>query len=886
MIGTKLAHYEITSHLGSGGMGDVYQATDCKLGRGVAVKFLPEVFARDADRVARFEREARVLASLNHPNIAAIYGLEHAEGKNFLVMELVTGETLAERIARGPIPLDEALPIARQITEALEAAHERGIIHRDLKPANIKVTEDGKVKVLDFGLAKAYQEDASNPNASNSPTMVSMAATNAGVILGTAGYMAPEQARGKLVTKSADIWAFGVIFHEMLTGQRTFEGDDITITLAAVVMKDPDLTLLPRRVRRLLKRCLEKDPKKRLHDIADVWYLDDENAGPAVPPPVVRRSKLWPAVSAALLLALLAGSVWTFYPRPATPGAGAIRFTIAPPDGATLTSINQAASQLAVSPDGRYLAFVADEPGGKRTIWVRALGSLSAQRLDKSEGANLPFWSPDSQHIAFFADKKLKRIPVSGGSPVDIADDAIGDGGAWLQDSNGEEVIVFTPSITSALQRVPAAGGVPTPFTKLAEGEVAHIFPQFIPDARGGPAGKRVLYFVRGGSNPGIYVQALGSQERTFVLNTPGRAVFAPPNFLLFLSENTLMAQRLDLSTLKVAGEPAAVTPAVRSGGTNGRNAFSVSSNGVLAYRSDTNGPQRQLTWYSRDGKSTGIALPPGTFGAIELSPDDKRVVVQRGIGAEVDLWLLELATGVFSRLTSSAGQDKDPVWSPDSRRIAFANIKPLVGEIRQMVVGSGKETVVLADGKIRRLADWTHDGNQLVLLTGNTVSVIPAPEEGSVIPADVKPQVLLDTRFGKNQFRVSPDGKWVAYTSNDSGMFEVNVAAFPSFTSQRQISTGGGLEPLWRADGKELFFKQSTNLGTNLAAVEVKPGATFETGPTRTLFPVALRNLESDYYYSVTRDGQRFLVEEPPKTVNNTVEQLYVIANWPALVK
>ena len=885
MIGTKLAHYEITQHLGTGGMGEVYQATDTKLGRSVAIKLLPEAFTHDDERVARLEREARVLASLNHSNIAAIYGVEDAAGRKFLVMELAPGETLESLIRKGPVPLEDALAIARQIAEALEAAHENGIVHRDLKPANVKVTPEGKVKVLDFGLAKALDPEALDATLSNSPTR-SIAATQRGIILGTAAYMAPEQARGRAVDKRADIWAFGVILYEMLTGSRLFNGEDISEILAAVIKEQPSYEAVPMAVRRLIRKCLEKDRTKRLRDIGDVWELLDEPASVlATPAPQVlgRRSTLAskaPWLAATVFAIIAAITLWAPWRREPASGAGAIRFTVAPPEGATMTlgAAAPAGPQVVISPDGRYIAFVADEANSAtRALWVRPLGSLSSQKLDKTENANLPFWSPDSQHIAFFANNELRRIPVSGGSSVKVADAGTGEGGTWMQDAHGEGVIIFAANPTSALQRVPAAGGVPTPFTKLAEGEAGHIYPQFLPD------GKRVLYFVRGNRKPGIYVQTLGSEERTFVLKTAGRAVFAPPNFLLFVNDATLMAQRFDPDALISQGEPVSVADEVRSG-TTGRNAFSVSNNGVLVYRAGSTGNRYQLTWYTRDGKPAGVALPPGNYGHIELSPDDKRIVVRRGDGDAQDMWLLELETSVFSRLTSSPGAETQPVWAPDSQRIAFVGSAAKGPEIRQTVIGSGLENVIYADGKTGFLEDWTRAGKQLLIRSGNTVSVIPAPEEGSDKAAERKPQVVLDTPFVKDQFRVSPDGKWVVYNVQDAqGTPFLNVAAFPSFANRRQITAEAADQPLWRSDGKEIFFNDG--LG-NILSMEVKVGTTFETGPIRKLFHSGLPRSSTVQLFAATRDGQRFLVLEPPGLTSNTVEPLYVIANWPVLLK
>ncbi|MEO8096639.1 MAG: protein kinase [Acidobacteriota bacterium] len=886
-IGDKLGHYEIVAPIGAGGMGEVYRALDTKLNREVALKVLPAVFANNSERMARFHREAQLLASLNHPNIAPIYGLEDTAQHRAIVMELVEGATL-----KGPLPVAEALRVAKQIAEAIEYAHDKGVIHRDLKPANVMITSDGSVKVLDFGLAKALDDSGTSStmglpgdlHGSMSPTLT-LGATNIGVILGTAAYMAPEQAKGKKADRRADVWAFGIVLHEILTGERMFSGDSVAEILASVMKEQVTLRNLPSdtppAVRKLIARCLDRDLRRRVQSIGEARIiLEDAIAGvnseESAPAPVIVKpaSKLPWAMAATFFVALLALAAWTVYPRSSTPGPGAIRFTIAPPDGTPLTPFATGGPQVSVSPDGRYLAFVI---GTDRVIWVRALGSLSAQKLDKTDGATFPFWSPDSQHIAFFADNQVKRIPVSGGSPVKVADAGAGDGGTWYQEPNGEGVIVFAATPTSALQRVPASGGKPTPFSKLADGETGHIFPQFLPD------GKRVLYWARGGTKPGIYVQALGSGERTFVAPTPGRAAFSPPNFLLFLSGNTLMAQRLDLNSLKLEGEPVSIADEVRSAA-NGRNAFSISSNGVLAYRLGAGGVQFQLTWFTRDGKpTTGPALPTGPNREITLSPDDKFVAVRRG-DSEQDLWLLEVATGVFSRLTSSKGDEGEAVWAPDSHRIAFMGAASQGAEVRETVIGSGKETKIFADDKHTRLEYWTR-GKQLLIRGNGITSVIPAPEEGAADAkaTERKPETVFTSGYGVDLFSVSPDGKWVAYMSQESGDPQIMVAAFPSFANRRQITTGGGTQPLWRADGKELFFLSGD---LKLMSVEVKGGPNFETGPARELFQSpGFRGL-TVRTYAVTHDGQRFLVLEPPGVGTNTVEPINVIANWPALVK
>ena len=559
--GTRVGPYEITATLGAGGMGEVYRARDARLNRDVAIKILPAAFANDPTRMARFEREAQVLAALNHPNIAAIYGIE--EGA--LVMELVEGETLAERIALGPIPLDETLALARQIAGGLEAAHEKAIVHRDLKPANIKITPDGKVKILDFGLAKAFEsESATSVGLTNSPTLT-LEATRTGMILGTAGYMAPEQARGRPVDKRADIWAFGVIVYEMLTGKELFQGETVSDTLAAVLKEGPDWNRAPVRLRRLLRSCLEKDPACRLRDIGDVWKLLEEEA-PAVMPVRNRSRFSWVAAAAAGAAALALGFVH-FRERAEEPRT--IRFSIALPE-----KDSSLPNMQTVSPDGRQITFVV--PGGnKGDLWVRDLDSLTARQLTGTEGARFPFWSPDSRQIAFVAGGKLKKISAAGGPALSLADAVPVTGGSWSKD----DIIVFGSS-ANGLWRVPAGGGNATPITTTEEssGEM-HRFPWFLPD------GQHFLYTAVN-PNPeksAAYVGGLNSNARHQVLKASSNAVYASPGYLLFVRDQTLMALPFDAVRLRASGDPVPIAENIDSTVT-GRSEFSVSQNGVLAY--------------------------------------------------------------------------------------------------------------------------------------------------------------------------------------------------------------------------------------------------------------------------------------------------------------
>jgi Tol biopolymer transport system component/predicted Ser/Thr protein kinase len=862
--GTKLGPYEILELIGAGGMGEVYRARDTRLDRIVALKVSQDQFSE------RFEREARSVAALNHPNICALYDV----GPNYLVMEFVEGETLA-----GPLPLESAVSYARQIAEAIEAAHEKGIVHRDLKPANVKVTPAGTIKVLDFGLAKALSEDPGPGSNQNSPTL-SMAMTQAGMILGTAAYMSPEQAKGKPADRRADIWAFGVVLYEMLAGGQTFSGETAAETLASVLKEAITFDRLPGDtppvVRTLLARCLERDVRKRLQAIGEARImlegpLEAPDGGTGVLPRAEARPTRTPwAIAGVMALALAGLAAWTWWPRPKPVEIGMARFTLAPPEGAILTVNAPNGPQVAVSPDGRQIAFIADQGGTTRSLWVRPLGSLSAQKLDRTDGARFPFWSPDSQTIGFFADGKLKRIPVSGGSPLTICDAPNGEGGTWSRD----QVILFSPDGSGPLHRVLAAGGVSAPATTLLKpDETAHQWPQFLPD------GQRFLYVVHGGKE-GIYVQSLGSNQRTLLLENQQRAAFASPGFLLFMRDNTLLAQHLDVGSLRLIGEPVSIAEDVRSGGSNGRNAYSVSENGVLAYRAGGgNSGNVQVTWYSRDGKATGTALPAGNYAQLELSPDDKRLVVEllpggSGGGGSLDLWLLDLTSGVFSRLTSGSDAERDPVWSPDSRRVAFTS-DGKEQSIREVVVGTG-ETSVFADGKINYLDDWSRDGKLLVYHTspGSAISVLPLSTER-------KPQVVFQTSFQKDQVRLSPDGRWVTFTGWDSGQPEIYVAAFPSFTQRRQISIGRGFMPRWRKDGKELFYFSADR---KMMAVEIRAGSTLETGPVKALFQTAVNLSPTNYAFVVTGDGQRFAIREPANVSNNgTLESLHVALNWPA---
>jgi Tol biopolymer transport system component len=873
----SIAHYRMIAKIGEGGMGEVYRALDTKLGREVAIKIIPEAFARDADRMMRFAREARVLASLNHPHIAAIYGVE----ERALVMELVEGPTLAERIAQGPVPLEEALPIARQIAEALEYAHEKGVVHRDLKPANIKLTADGQAKVLDFGLAKALSnEPASGDDPADSPTLT-MRATQAGIIMGTAAYMSPEQARGKTVEKRADIWSFGVVLYEMLTGRQLFGGETVSDTLAHVLTKEPDWDCAPAKTRRLLRKCLEKDPKRRLRDIGDAWELLEEGAeAQAIGP----RHSWMPWVTAVSILAAAGLALVHFRETPPQPVP--MRFQIPAPEKTDFS----VGFGLALSPDGRRLAFVANGPDGRPMLWVRQLDSLAAQALPGTEEAAFaPFWSPDSRFIGFTVQGKLKKIEASGGPPqtlCEIPGQIIG--GSW----SGDGVILFG-TVTSGLFRVPQAGGVATQLTTTdaSLGETGHSRPWFLPD------GRHFFYVTRPNKpeDAAIYLASLDSKERKRLVGARQAAAYAAPaagsenGHLLFLREGTLLAQPLDAKRFELAGEPFPVAEQVASFNTGGF--FSVSANGVLAYRSGFLGGNSQLVWLDRGGKSLGfLGTPAHYFGSLALSPDGKRVAVDEiDQTPSRDIWLLDVARGVPMKFTFDA-QSSKPIWSRDGTRLAFDSGRGGTSNIYQKSSsGSGNEELLSKYGIVE---DWSPDGRYLLYIVNDPKTnnshlwVLPDPAGP---PENHKPAPYLRTAFNEHEGQFSPDGHWVAYTSDESGQYQIYVQSFPAGAGKFRVSTGaGGTQPRWRRDGKELFYIAEDG---KLMAVDLKTALTFEAAAPKALFdPRIPRNRIppwAAFSYDVTADGKRFLVDSDSTAPESSASApITVVVNWLAALK
>jgi Tol biopolymer transport system component/predicted Ser/Thr protein kinase len=854
--GDRLGPYEILAMIGKGGMGEVYKAHDPRTDRYVAIKISAEQFNE------RFDREVRAVAALNHPNICTLFDV----GPNYLVMEYIEGEA-----PQGPLPVEEALRIAEQISAALEAAHEKGIVHRDLKPGNIKVRPDGTVKVLDFGLAKMGGTPAAQSE--ESPTL-SMAATQAGVILGTAAYMAPEQARGKPVDQRADIWAFGVVFHELLSGRRLFQGEDLTETLASVVKEKPDLSTVPPRVRRLLEACLQKDPKKRLQAIGDMRLLLQDDAAEGVQPLVVRsQSKLPWAIAATLAIAVAAlGYIALRHTREEAPRL--VKLYFPPPEKGSINETN--GPSVAVSPDGRRVVFRA-AVDGKNALWVRDLDSLSLRMLAGTDNAAQPFWSPDSRWIGFFAQGKLMKIDVAGGPAITICNADNGRGGTW----NENGVIVFAPRNTSALFRVPAAGGTPAPVTELdaARKEDAQRFPWFLPD------GRHFLYSSRSGDadKAAVLMGDLESKDRREVVKVASNAVYVPPGYLLFARDRTLMAQPFDAAKLQTTGDPVPVAEQVdyRAGGFP-YSYFSASQNGVLAYASGGYGGNLQINWFDRTGKSAGTVGKPVDIQWASLSPDGKSVVADRVASAgsaDRDIWLYDLARGTEQRITF-AGNNTFPIWSPDGARIAFLATRDGSGKLlAKSANGTGAEEIL--DAATRAPMDWSRDGRFLTSATLNTNpktgnDIWVQPMTGS--PGDRKPAPVFQTDFQESYNKISPDGRWLAYQSDESKRAEIYVVGFPGLNGKWQVSVDGGRIPVWGRDGRELYFVGANN---KLMAVEIKPGTQFQAGVPKPLFDVQLG--PSSPNYDVSAEG-RFLVATPME--QGTAVPMTVVLNWQALLK
>jgi eukaryotic-like serine/threonine-protein kinase len=898
MIGRSIGPYQVLAKLGAGGMGEVYRARDTKLNRDVAIKVLPDAFALDAERLARFTREAQLLASLNHPNIAAIYGIEEQGSTRALVMELVEGEDLSQRISRGAIPLDEALPIARQIAEALEAAHEQGIVHRDLKPANIKVRDDGTVKVLDFGLAKALDPAAASASTDHAPTITSPAMTMRGVVLGTPAYMSPEQAKGRPVDRRADIWAFGAVLFEMLAGTRAFEGDDVSEVMAGILKLEPHWTRLPadlpEPVRRLLRRCLEKDPKKRLRDVAEgMLQLEDALAAATLPaaaapagPAIVASAPLWrqalPLAIGIAVAALAAGGAWTLKPAP-PPSTAVTRFAF------TLTgqSINNAARRLiAISPDGSQIAYVANN-----RLHVKAMDQLSSREIAGASGRIVELaFSPDGRAIAFFESEEgdIKRIPADGGTAVTIGQVGEPFGMSWDTDYS-----LLIGQGGKGIVRVPAIGGVPeTIVTVNAEaGELAQG-PRLL------PGGKAVMFTLAKQApvmgdvwdRAQIVAQSLSSGERTVLVDGGHDAMYLPTGHLVFTRSGNLMAVPFDLQRLVVSGTPGPVVEDVASAPASGTSQFGVANNGSLAYIPGSALPLQRLTWFDRTGKALDIAGDEGHFAGLDLSPDGQRIAVHRHEASGGDAWVYDGPRRM--RLTFEASQENaSPIWSPDATRVVFQSLRNgKWGLYLKHADGSGTEELLTESDLLKWPSAWTPDGRSILYVvvdptTQHDVWLLP-------LTGDRRPMPLLDGPARQYFPQVSPDGRWLAYTSNEGGTMQVFVQPFPT-GSGRWLVSGSGIAdfPRWRGDGKELFYLTNSISAGAVTSVAVNgSGASFVAGAATALFTPpgqyggGFGHSGNFFVYAASRDGQRFLMPQPAGG-RESAPAINVILNWTSLL-
>ena len=901
-VGSRLGPYEILALLGAGGMGEVYRARDTKLNRDVAIKVLLPSVANDPDRLARFRREAQVLASLNHPNIAHIHGVQESDSTRALVMELVEGPTLEDRIAEGPIPLDEALPIARQIAEALEAAHGQGIIHRDLKPANIKVRDDETVKVLDFGLAKALAPEPGSAAAgelSQSPTITSPAMmTGVGMILGTAAYMAPEQAKGRPADKRSDIWAFGCVLYEMLTGTRAFGGDDVSDTLANVLKSEPDWSALPPATpgaaRTLLRRCLTKDRKRRLDSAAGARLeIDDALMLPTPDARLVSSgvpSVSWWRVAMGALVAVVVGgaaagtAVW-FATRPSA--ARVTRFALAP-TGAAALSVDIISRDITITPDGTHIVYKGT--GTKsRQLLVRALDQLEPTPL-ASGTLGGPFSSPDGQWIGFVdigSGVELKRVAVTGGPTLLLCRlDGQSRGATWGDDGS----IIFATSATSTgLQRVSSAGGEPTVLTKpnRERGEGDHLWPQFLP---GGHAVLFTITAATGGIDASqVAVLDLRSGTQKILVRGGSQAQYLPSGHLVYAAAGALRAVAFDLARLEAIGTPIPVLPQIVTLST-GTAEFDVARNGTLVYVAGGSGapvaPVRTLVWVDRHGHEEAItAAPARAYATPRLSPDGTRLAL--GIfDQENDIWVWDFARETLTRVTTDPGLDGVPVWMPDGRRMVFSSAAAgaLPNLFWQAADGTGAAERLTQSSRMQLPSAVSLDGTRVVFTEGVGVSHVMM----LTLEKDRRVQPLVQTPAAERNAEISPDGRWLAYESNDSGQFQIFVRPFPNVTAGLwPVSTGGGMQPLWAKNGQELFYLAPSGA---LMSVRVAPGATW-TASTPT------KLMDAPYYhggnglfggglfrtYDVSLDGTRFLMIKEGGGPNQSTAPLsiVVVQNW-----
>ena len=886
LLGRQIGSYQVLSLLGAGGMGEVYRAHDRKLGREVAIKLLPKEFSQDPERLGRLEREARMLASLNHPHIGAIHTLEEAEGVRFLVLELVAGETLGERLKAGPLEVAEALRVCAQIAEALEAAHERGVIHRDLKPANVKVTPEGQVKVLDFGLAKAQ----GSPDLSQAPT-VSATGTETGAILGTPAYMSPEQARGETVDKRTDIWAFGCVLYELLTGQRAFARATVSDTIAAILEREPDWQALPQttpaKIRDLLRRCLRKDTNRRHRDIADARIEIEEALseppkelaaaemaaevaiGAAQPAPW-RRAIPW--ILAGFLAVIAAVALWSLW-RASPPAQQPVsRFTMNLPQGQTFWEISP---DVSISPDGKQVAYLARTGGSKQQLYVRRLNELQSRPIPGTAGAFHGAFSPDGNWLAFgdSDDGLLKKVSLAGGAPQTLCNykEIAGGGPLGLRWTPDGDALIFAGD--DGLFRVSAAGGTPEVLASVVKGvERYHAWPQVL------PGGKTVLFTVGQKSGPSVGLLSLGTGERRTLIERGAHARYVPTGHLVYALEDKLLAAPFDLDQLQVTGPPAVVLAGIEIFTEElGETPFSVSENGSLVYTTgDVGASELTLVWVDHQGAVEPLALPPRVYDDPRLSPDGQRLAVEIWKEGNFDIWICHIPRGTLTRLTFE-GDNFDPLWTPDGKRVTFSSTRAggAMSLLWKPADDSGPAEQLTESKHLQRPLSWSPDGQVLAFserhpTTAGDIRVLP-------LQGERKPRPFLQTQSQESSAVFSPDGHWLAYTSDESSRNEVYVQPFPGPGGKWQISNEGGDEPVWAKNGRELFYRD----GNKMMTVEITTQPTFRAGDRTLLFEGQYWHQEGMLRadYDVTPDGQRFLMikageQEAPNQIN-------VVLNW-----